>query len=69
MRQPRCAPTKPLTVRDSKMPMSSPLITVPTTRLAFSDRQMVRVVEPGDVEVWVSVATADGAASEGTAPG
>ncbi|WP_255491901.1 MULTISPECIES: glycoside hydrolase family 3 N-terminal domain-containing protein [unclassified Actinotalea] len=27
--------------------------TVPTTRLAFSDRRMVRVVEPGDVEVWV----------------
>ncbi|MCA5894265.1 glycoside hydrolase family 3 C-terminal domain-containing protein [Isoptericola sp. NEAU-Y5] len=25
---------------------------VPTTRLAFSDRRMVRVVEPGDVEVW-----------------
>ncbi|WP_213282182.1 beta-glucosidase family protein [Cellulomonas hominis] len=28
--------------------------TVPTTRLAFSDRRMVRVVEPGDVEVWVA---------------
>jgi beta-glucosidase-like glycosyl hydrolase len=27
---------------------------VPTTRLAFSDRRMVRVVEPGDVEVWVA---------------
>lgn len=26
---------------------------VPTTRLAFSDRRLVRVVEPGDVEVWV----------------
>ena len=26
---------------------------VPTTRFAFSDRRMVRVVEPGDVEVWV----------------
>jgi len=26
---------------------------VPTTRLAFSDRHLVRVVEPGDVEVWV----------------
>jgi hypothetical protein len=25
---------------------------VPTARLAFSDRRMVRVVEPGDVEVW-----------------
>jgi hypothetical protein len=27
--------------------------TVPTTRLAFSDRDLVRVVEPGDVELWV----------------
>ncbi len=27
--------------------------TVPTTRFAFSDRRMVRVVEPGDVQVWV----------------
>ncbi|SDD85097.1 beta-glucosidase [Sanguibacter gelidistatuariae] len=27
--------------------------TVPTTRFAFSDRRMVRIVEPGDVEVWV----------------
>ena len=27
-------------------------LTVPTARLAFSDRRMVRVVEPGDVEVW-----------------
>ena len=26
---------------------------VPTTRLAFSDRDLVRVVEPGDVELWV----------------
>ncbi|MET0787996.1 MAG: glycoside hydrolase family 3 N-terminal domain-containing protein [Cellulomonas sp.] len=26
---------------------------VPTTRFAFSDRRMVRVVEPGDVEVWI----------------
>lgn len=26
---------------------------MPTTRFAFSDRRMVRVVEPGDVEVWV----------------
>ena len=35
--------------------------TVPTTRLAFSDRAMTRVVEPGDVEVWVgpSCATRD----------
>jgi beta-glucosidase len=27
--------------------------TVPTTRLAFSDRDLVRIVEPGDVELWV----------------
>jgi beta-glucosidase len=26
---------------------------VPTTRFAFADRHLVRVVEPGDVEVWV----------------
>ncbi|MEU1964784.1 glycoside hydrolase family 3 N-terminal domain-containing protein [Micromonospora sediminicola] len=28
-------------------------LTVPTSRLAFSDRTLTRVVEPGDVEVWV----------------
>ena len=28
-------------------------LTVPTTRLAFSDRSFTRVVEPGDVEIWV----------------
>jgi beta-xylosidase len=28
-------------------------LTVPTTRLAFSDRTLTRVVEPGDVEIWV----------------
>jgi len=27
--------------------------TVPTTRFAFASRQLVRIVEPGDVEVWV----------------
>ncbi len=27
---------------------------VPTTRLAFSDRRRVRVVEPGAVEIWVA---------------
>jgi beta-glucosidase len=32
---------------------------VPTTRLAFTDRRMVRVVEPGDVEVWVGAHSAD----------
>lgn len=35
---------------------------VPTTRFAFSDRRMTRIVEPGDVEVWVgSHAAASGA--------
>lgn len=28
--------------------------TVPTTRFAFTDRRMVKVVEPGDVQVWVA---------------
>jgi beta-xylosidase len=27
---------------------------VPTTRFAFTDRTMVKIVEPGDVEVWVA---------------
>jgi beta-glucosidase-like glycosyl hydrolase len=27
--------------------------TVPTTRFAFAGRRLVRIVEPGDVEVWV----------------
>lgn len=27
---------------------------VPTTRLAFADRRLVRVVEPGEVQVWVA---------------
>lgn len=27
---------------------------VPTTRFAFTDRRMHRIVEPGDVEVWVA---------------
>jgi beta-glucosidase len=27
---------------------------VPTTRLAFSDRSMTRVVEPGEIELWVA---------------
>ena len=33
--------------------------TVPTTRFAFSDRSMVRVVEPGTVELWVGRACDD----------
>lgn len=31
--------------------------TVPTTRLAFSDRSFNRVVEPGDVELWVGTSS------------
>ena len=27
--------------------------TVPTTRLAFTDRTYTRVVEPGEVELWI----------------
>jgi beta-glucosidase len=30
---------------------------VPTTRLAFSDRSFTRVVEPGDVELWVGTSS------------
>ncbi len=38
---------------------------VPVTRFAFSDRRMVRVVEPGDVEVWVGAhCAASGAAAD-----
>jgi len=32
---------------------------VPTTRLAFSDRSMVRIVEPGEVELWVGQSCAE----------
>lgn len=32
---------------------------VPTTRLAFTDRRMVRIVEPGEVDVWVGRSAAD----------
>ncbi|MFG6402168.1 glycoside hydrolase family 3 N-terminal domain-containing protein [Microbacterium sp. P04] len=32
---------------------------VPTTRLAFSDRTLRRIVEPGEVEVWVGSSSAD----------
>ncbi|WP_207216626.1 beta-glucosidase family protein [Xylanimonas ulmi] len=39
---------------------------VPTTRFAFSDRRMVKVVEPGDVEVWVGSHAAASAASAST---
>lgn len=32
---------------------------VPTTRLAFSDRDLVRVVEPGAIDLWVGSSCAD----------
>ena len=32
---------------------------VPTTRLAFADRAMVRIVEPGEVELWVGQSCAE----------
>lgn len=32
-------------------------LAVPTTRLAFSDRTLTRVVEPGDVELWAGTST------------
>jgi beta-glucosidase len=32
--------------------------TVPTTRLAFTDRSLQRIVEPGDVELWVGSSAA-----------
>lgn len=34
-------------------------LSVPTSRLAFSDRRMVRVVEPGTVELWVGPSCAE----------
>ena len=48
--------------------------TVPTTRFAFTDRRLVKIVEPGDVEVWVgshaaasALSTADTGESTGGA--
>jgi beta-glucosidase len=32
---------------------------VPTNRLAFTDRDLTRVVEPGDVEVWVAASAGE----------
>ncbi|WP_165133500.1 beta-glucosidase [Microbacterium amylolyticum] len=37
-------------------------LSVPTQRFAFSDRRMVRIVEPGDVEVWAASHAAANAA-------
>jgi beta-glucosidase len=45
---------------------------VPSTRFAFSDRRLVRIVEPGDVEVWVAShasASANGLPSVSTTNG
>ena len=45
---------------------------VPTSRFAFSDRRMVRIVEPGDVEVWVgshAAASPAGASTKDTTGG
>jgi beta-glucosidase len=39
------------------------LFDVPTTRFAFTDRRLVRIVEPGEVDVWVgshAAASTDG---------
>ncbi|WOF24242.1 glycoside hydrolase family 3 N-terminal domain-containing protein [Microbacterium betulae] len=42
---------------------------VPVQRFAFSDRRMVRVVEPGDVEVWVGAHAEAVDAADGPARG
>ena len=44
--------------------------TVPTTRFAFADRSLTRIVEPGDVEIWVAASAGekvDTAVAEGIA--
>lgn len=38
---------------------------VPTTRFAFTDRRMVKVIEPGDVDVWVASHVAASAIAPG----
>lgn len=43
------------------------LFHVPATRFAFTDRRMTKVVEPGDVEVWVG-AHAEAADTSGRGP-
>lgn len=40
-------------------------MTVPTTRLAFSDRQMRRVVEPGAIDLWLGRSCAERIAEVG----
>ncbi len=44
-------------------------LTVPTSRLALSDRTMTRVVEPGDVELWVGTCETRAAESRVTLVG
>ncbi|GHJ17142.1 MULTISPECIES: beta-xylosidase/alpha-l-arabinosidase [unclassified Micromonospora] len=44
-------------------------LTVPTTRLAFSDRTLTRVVEPGEVEVWVGTSVRRDAGASTTLTG
>jgi hypothetical protein len=40
-------------------------ITVPSTRLAFSDRRMRRVVEPGAIDLWLRRSCAERVAKVG----
>ncbi len=42
------------------------VFTVPTQRFAFSDRSMVRIVEPGDVQVWIGADAASDATPRAT---
>jgi beta-glucosidase len=37
---------------------------VPTARFAFTDRRMIKIVEPGDVEVWVAPHAAAGSVAQ-----
>ncbi|WP_341716114.1 glycoside hydrolase family 3 N-terminal domain-containing protein [Micromonospora sp. FIMYZ51] len=44
-------------------------LAVPTTRLAFSDRSLNRIVEPGDVDLWVGTSTQRDTAASTTLTG
>jgi beta-xylosidase len=44
-------------------------LTVPTTRLAFSDRTLTRVVEPGEVDLWVGTSARRDVAASTTLSG
>jgi beta-glucosidase len=37
---------------------------VPTARFAFTDRRMIKIVEPGDVEVWIAPHAAAGSVAQ-----